>query len=100
MKPNPMRELLFRVHLGCSESEFFRKVGLCRNPERGRCPICKKQVELSGNGDRHCENFSLNHEKDGKCYWHRYADGTNYWTSPEELMRVMSKKTGIPMPCS
>lgn len=72
------------------------KVNLARNPEGykdpKRCPICKKEIKVDSKGGMFCSNYSPDYEKSGKCYWHRYSNGLNYWSSPTEIMREACKK--------
>lgn len=74
-----------------------------RNPEGmygDVCPNCKSKLKQNKKGDLHCENFTLTslEIECGKCPWHRYSDGTNYWSPPEELMKILSEMHGIPIP--
>ena len=85
--------MLFNSITGMSKEEFKRKAGLMRNPEGlekpGRCPVCKAELKQNDQGDLYCSNYSSGYEKDGGCYWHRYKDGLNYWSSPEEMFKAM-----------
>ena len=79
---------------------FIRKADLMRNPEGPKkdiCPACKKRIVVNAKGDQYCENFNLDYEKQNppKCYWHRYVDGLNYWSSPEEIIPILAKKHNI-----
>jgi hypothetical protein len=98
---NVAQDVVFQMVTGLTKEEFLRKAGLLRNPEgygkTKHCPVCKSPIQEE-RGDLFCINHSLNYERDGKCYWHRYADGTNYWTPASELIKVLSAKTGIPLP--
>lgn len=92
-----IQDIMFETVLGMSKDEFMRKANLMRNPEGfespGHCPVCKKELIQSENGDLFCKNFSIQYETnaDSGCYWHRYADGLNYWSSPNEMFEAMAK---------
>jgi len=94
---NPLEDLVMMTTLGMSKDEFMRTANLKRNPEgfgeQKRCPVCKRPVEvINEDGDIACENFSLDYEKNGKCYWHRWANGTNYWSSPKDVLEAAAKE--------
>lgn len=89
---NGLDDILLRSLIGMSRDEFKRKAGLMRNPERNHCPVCKKPIHANDQGDLFCENLNLNYENEGGCFWHRYEDGTNYWSSPEEIFAQAKKK--------
>ena len=92
---NDVQDIMFQSTLNMSKEEFLRKMGLMRNPkgwdEIKRCPVCKKEIKETENGVQ-CSNFSIDYKESGKCYWHRYTDGLNYWSSPEEMFKVMCQK--------
>jgi len=89
-------DFVFQTTIGMTKNEFIRKDQLMRNPEGfekpGYCPICKKELVINEQGDLFCKNFSIGYEKDGRCFWHRYIDGLNYWSSPEEMVKSMCNK--------
>ena len=91
-----IRDLMCESLLGMDRKSFERKAQLMRGPEGfekpGYCPVCKKELHVNDKGDLFCKDFNLDYEKKGGCYWHRYADGLNYWSSPEELFSVMADK--------
>jgi hypothetical protein len=79
--------------------EFQRKADLMRDPEgfgeNKRCPVCKKSIKTDEQGDTYCGEFTVNYKVRGGCFWHRYKNGTNYWTEPSELMQVLKKELGV-----
>jgi len=89
-------DILFQSVINMTKKEFLRKAGLMRNPEGfekpGYCPICKKELRQNDQGDLFCVDWTPGYEKEGGCYWHRYADGLNYWSSPAEMFKVMAEK--------
>lgn len=89
-----IKHFLFHIMLGMGEAEFHRTAGLTRNPEgppeQKCCPVCKKPILRDEQGDLRCENFSLDYERNDGCYWHRYADGLNYWSKPAEILKSIS----------
>ena len=94
---DPIDSIMFEAILGMNKNEFLRKENLMRNPEwsenHGYCPVCKSEIVQNENGDLFCKNFSIQYETNGNggCYWHRYADGLNYWSSPHEMFEAMAK---------
>ena len=90
-----MDDALFMLLTGMDKKTFDIKAGLMRGPEgwgdKRYCPVCKKPIVSNEQGDRFCENFSLDYEKNGKCFWHRWKDGTNYWSDPITVMKAMAK---------
>jgi hypothetical protein len=89
------QDFVFQNMLGMDKAAFLRKAGLMRNPEGfekpGYCPICKKELRQNDQGDLYCTDWNPGYEKEGGCYWHRYADGLNYWSEPEEIFKVMAE---------
>jgi len=87
--------MLAQLLVGDKEA-FMRKAQLMRGPEgfgeKRYCPVCKKLIVKNEQGDMFCENHSLDYKKNGKCFWHRYKDGTNYWSDPVEVMQSMAKE--------
>lgn len=83
---NSFQDILFSAVTGMDKDSFERKAGLRRNPELGRCPICKEEIIYEDNGDMACKNFNKG------CYWHRYSDGLNFWSSTEEIIRAKCKE--------
>lgn len=71
-----------------SKEDFMRSASLMRNPENGRCPACKLQIRTNDKGDQYCQKFDLDYKKNGGCYWHRYKDGLNYWSSIKEIASI------------
>lgn len=88
-----MQNMLFELLTGMNEEQFMRKAQLMRNPEgadKDICPVCKSKIRTNEQGDKFCVNYEQCYEKvSDKCYWHRYADGTNMWSSPEECIKAM-----------
>ena len=81
-----------------NKKELLRKVALWRNPEgldQNVCPECKGKIRTTEKGDKFCENYSIDEKKEGACCWHRYANGLNYWSEPEELITVLAKEQNI-----
>lgn len=76
-----------------------RKMHLMRGPEgigdEKYCPVCKKPIHVGERGDMTCENFELreNYENTDKCFWHRWHDGTNYWSEPMEIFEAFAKES-------
>jgi len=89
-----LKDAVLMAMTGMTSEEFNRKAQLMRGPkgwgENRYCPVCKKPIHTNDRGDRFCENFSLDYKKNGKCFWHRWKDGTNHWSSPVEVMRAMA----------
>ena len=87
-----IQDIIFQLTIGMNREEFKRKCGLMQNPEGlekpGYCPICKKKLEQNDKGDLFCQGYIA---KESSCYWHRYADGLNYWSSPDEMFASMAK---------
>ena len=82
-----MEDFIFQTTIGMTKEEFLRKAGLMRNPKNGHCPICKKPIITNEQNDVFCSDYG----KSNGCYWHRYADGLNYWSSPEECFAKMAE---------
>ena len=93
---NIVEDIQFHSTFGMSRNDFLRKAQLMRSPEgmsdNKYCPNCKKPVRTNEKGDMYCTNYSLDYEKNGKCFWHRYADGLNYWSSPVEIAKVKAQE--------
>lgn len=93
-----MQDVLFHALLGMDRKTFERKGKLMRNPEglgeQKYCPLCKKPIRINDRGDMTCENFELREDytDSDKCMWHRWEDGTNYWSNPMEALKAMAKK--------
>lgn len=90
-----LKDVLFQATMGMDKKTFLRKAQLMRGPEgwgeNRYCPVCKKPIHTNEQGDMTCENFSLGYEKNGKCFWHRWKDGTNYWSDLMDVMKSMAK---------
>jgi len=88
-------DLILQNTIGMDKKTFMRKAQLMRNPggfeKPGYCPVCKKDLIQNDQGDLFCEDFNISYEEKGGCFWHRYADGLNYWSEPEEMFAVMAK---------
>lgn len=95
MDTSKVQDIMFKAMLGMDKNEFVRKANLMRNPEGfekpGYCPVCKKEL-VQDNGNLFCKDFSTQYDTKGGCYWHRYEDGLNYWSSPQEMFDAMAKK--------
>ena len=94
---NDFQNVIFQSILGMDKDEFMRKANLMRNPEgwdeEKRCPVCKKPIIIDKEtGDMFCSNYSIGYKTENKCYWHRYSDGLNYWSTPEEMVQSMCSK--------
>jgi hypothetical protein len=91
-----LQDLMLQQIIGMDKEEFERTAGLMRNPEGsgkpGRCPVCKNKLIKNDRGDLFCVNFDVGYKKNGKCFWHRYEDGLNYWSTPEEMFKSMCDK--------
>lgn len=90
-----MKDIMMQLMTGMTSEQFARKAQLMRGPEgwgdEKSCPVCKKPIHVNEQGDTFCENFSLDYEKNGRCFWHRWKDGTNHWSDPMEVMKGMAK---------
>jgi len=91
-----IRDLMCEALLGMDRKSFERKAQLMRNPEGfekpGYCPVCKKELIQNDQGDLYCKDWNPGYETQGGCFWHRYADSLNYWSSLEEMFEVMAAK--------
>ena len=91
-----MQRVLQNLLMGNTE-DVKRDINLQRNPEgigdTKYCPVCKKPIQVNEQGDQMCENFSLDYKRNGKCYWHRWNDGTNHWSSPIEIFDAFAKES-------
>ena len=84
---NLIDDLLLKSVIGMTKEEFLRKAILMRNPEGfagDRCPNCKSNIKKNAHGDMWCEKHNLNDKT--SCPWHRHHDGTNYWSSINEII--------------
>ena len=91
-----IEDILLKSTIGMDRKTFIRTAQLMRNPEGlekpFRCPVCKKEIHKNEQNDLYCSAFNISYEKEGGCFWHRYADGLNYWSPPEDMFKVMAEK--------
>ena len=98
-----LSDITLEAMIGMNKDEFMRQAQLMINPEgypeRDICPICKNKIKKEENGDMFCENYTIDEKeiKNGKCFWHRYKNGLNYWSPPSQMIPVMCKEMGISM---
>jgi len=96
MNEQKFHDFVFESLLGMDKNHFTQKAVLMRNPEGfekpGYCPICKKELHQNDQGDLFCKDYTPDYERKDGCYWHRYEDGLNYWSTPEEMVKTMAEK--------
>jgi len=96
MKIIDFEDLVFQNVVGMDKDAFLRNAQLMRGPggfeKPGYCPICKKELVKNEQGDLYCKDFNIGYKKEGGCFWHRYKDGLNYWSEPEEMFKDMAAK--------